>query len=193
MLEEWIREKSSANIGNSFLRSKKGQYLLIILVCLGLLALIWPVTDSTSNLGTESAEKAVTDNYGDSSNKISQEVESILAKIEGAGEVDVSVTLASSGLRTYAANTRNETRESDESDRQGGVKNSVEHNITQDIAVSSGSPLLIEEKNPEILGVLVVADGARSPELREELTNATATLLNIPVHKVQVMSRKGGE
>ncbi len=193
MLEEWIREKSSASIGTSFLRSKKGQYLLIILVCLGLLALIWPVTDTTSSSGTESAKKAVIDNYADSNSKISQEVESILAKIEGAGEVDVSVTLASSGLRTYAANIRNENRESDESDRQGGIKNSVEHNITQDIAVSSGSPLLIEEKNPEILGVLVVADGARSPELREKLTNATATLLNIPVYKVQVMPRKGGE
>ncbi len=193
MLEEWIREKSSASNGNSFLRSKKGQYLLIILVCLGLLALIWPVTDSPSNSRTQSAEEGAADNYGGSSSNISQEVESILAKIEGAGEVDVSITLASSGIKTYAANTRNESRESDESDRQGGSKNSVEQTITQDIAVSSGSPLLIEEKNPEIMGVLVVADGARSPELREKLTYATATLLNIAVHKVQVMPRKEGK
>ncbi len=196
MLEEWIREKGSVSKGTSFLRSKKGQYLLIILVCLGLLALIWPVADGTSNSGTQSAgqgaEEGGLDNLGGSS-KMSQEVESILAKIEGAGEVDVSITQASNGIRTYAANTRNENRESNESDRQGGTKNSVEKSITQDIAVSSGSPLLIEEKNPEILGVLVVADGARFPELREELTHATATLLNIPVHKVQVMPRKGGE
>ncbi len=193
MLEEWMRKKSAAGNGTSFLRSKKGQYLLIILLCLGLLALVWPVTDSKSNTETDRAEKAAIDNYSGSSSKINQEVESILAEIEGAGQVDVRITLASSGLKTYAANIRNESRESDESDRQGGSKNSVEHNISQDIAVSSGSPLLIEEKNPEILGVLVVADGGRSPEVREKLTNATATLLNIPVYKVQVMPRKGGE
>jgi len=193
VLEEWIREKVSGGNGASFLRSKKGQYLLIILVCLGLLALVWPVSNINSNLGTNNAEQEVVENYGGSSSKLNQEVESILAKIEGAGEVDVSITLASNGIKTYAANTRNESRESDESDRQGGIKNSVERSSTQDIAVSSGSPLLIEEKNPQILGVLVVADGARSAELREELTHATATLLNIPVHKVQVMPRKGGE
>lgn len=193
MLEEWIRERVCVDKGTSFFRSKKGQYLLIILVCLGLLALVWPLSNSKSKSGIPNVEQAGMDLYGGSSSKISQEVASILAEIEGAGEVEVRITLASTGMKTYAANTRNESRESDESDRQGGRKNSVEHSITQDIAVSSGSPLIVEEKNPEILGVLVVADGARLPELREKLIQATSTLLDIPVHKVQVMPREGGE
>jgi stage III sporulation protein AG len=190
MLEEWIREKSNKGPGASFLRSRKGQYILIILICLGLLALIWPVKDDKSSSSGIGVEAAGTENYRDS--RMSRELESILAKIDGAGQVDVSITLASGGVKTYAANVRNENRESSESDRQGGSKSSLEQSSTQDIAVSSGSPLLIEERNPQIMGVLIVADGARLPEVREKLTNAAATLLDLPVHKVQVMPRKGG-
>jgi stage III sporulation protein AG len=86
---------------------------------------------------------------------------------------------------------RHDARESKESNGQGS-KSSLEESNTQDIAVSSGNPLLIEEKTPEILGVLVVADGARWPVLREKIANATATLLNVPAYKVQVMPREGG-
>jgi stage III sporulation protein AG len=190
MLEEWIREKSKEGGAGSWLRSKPLQYLVLILVCLGLLALIWP-TGSEQKLverpgtGLESLDPT------QGSKEMSREVASILAKIEGAGKVDVSITLASSGQKSYATNIRHDARESKESNGQGS-KSSLEESNTQDIAVSSGNPLLIEEKTPEILGVLVVADGARWPVLREKITNATATLLNIPVHKVQVMPREGG-
>ncbi len=190
MLEEWIREKVNRGASSSWLRSKPVQYLLLILICLGLLALIWPVPEGQDRseqpgAGLESLDPS------QGSSKMSREVASILAKIKGAGKVDVSITLASSGRKTYATNMRHDNRESKETDGQGS-KTSLEQSNVQDIAVSSGSPLLIEEKTPEILGVLVVADGARWPELQEKLTHATATLLNIPVYRVQVMPREGG-
>lgn len=190
MLEEWIREKTNGGGASSWLRSKAVQYLLLILVCLGLLALIWPASS-----GQNSAERPGTGleslDPSQGSSQMSKEVASILAKIKGAGKVDVSITLASGGQKTYATNIRHDNRESQENNGQGS-KTSLEQSNTEDIAVSSGNPLLVEEKTPEILGVLVVADGARLPDLREKITNATATLLSIPVHKVQVMPREGG-
>ena len=45
---------------------------------------------------------------------------------------------------------------------------------------------------PEILGVLVVADGAQDPQVKENLAQATATLLDISPHRVRVMPREGG-
>ncbi|NLO22129.1 MAG: hypothetical protein GX119_09035 [Syntrophomonadaceae bacterium] len=190
MLEEWIREKTKGGGASSWLRSKTLQYLLIILVCLGLLALIWPTSSGSNSFeGPGTGLESMDPSQGRS--QMSKEVASILAKIEGAGKVDVSITLASSGEKTYAINIRHDNRESQESNGQGS-KTSLEQSNTEDIAVSSGNPLLVEEKTPEILGVLVVADGARWPELREKITNATATLLDIPVYKVQVMPREGG-
>lgn len=194
-MDEWVREKKTGRNLGSWLHSKKGQYVLIILISIGLLALIWPPDNSntqSSNTSPPGGGEQVSGS-GASSYAAAHEIEAILQEIEGAGRVKVSITLASSGEKTFATNTRNERRESNENDRQGGNKESVEHSISEDIAVSSGSPLIVEEKNPEILGVLIVADGARYADVREALINATATLLNIPVHKVQAMPREGGK
>lgn len=192
-MEEWVREKTKKGSLGSWLNSKKGQYVLIILISIGILALIWPGHDSSGRSGNarQPTGQEPLPSSGYSGFGTAQEVEAILQEIEGAGQVKVSITLASTGEKTFAANTRNESRESSENDRQGGKKESIEHSVSEDVAVSSGSPLIVEEKNPEILGVLVVAEGARYSEVKAELINATATLLNVPVHKVQVMPKGG--
>jgi stage III sporulation protein AG len=85
MLEEWIREKSKEGGANSWLRSKPVQYLVLILVCLGLLALIWP-TGSEQKLAERPGTGLESLDPTQGSKQISQEVASILAKIEGAGK-----------------------------------------------------------------------------------------------------------
>lgn len=191
MLEEWMRNETDGDEKKKWwLDASKVKYLLIIIISLGLLALIWP------------ASKVATDTLNDNmpnptptatsvKDNMTNELEAILGQIEGAGEVNVSISLASEGIKTYASNIREESRDIEEADNQGAKKSTSEHNITRDLAVSSGSPLLIEEKNPEILGVLIVASGANNSRTTEQLINATTTLLDVPVHKVTVMPRKG--
>ncbi len=179
------------NSAKRFLNPKKKKYLLVVLICLGLLALIWPATE------IEPSAPQVTDNHtpevktATNKTKMAGELETILAEIEGAGRVHVSLSLSSDGIKSYASNVREEKRDIQETDNKGLKKNTSEHNTTRDLAVSSGSPLLIEEKRPEILGVLIVADGAKNSLIAEQLTNAAATLLNISPHKVTVMPRGG--
>jgi len=155
--------------------------------------LIWPVTRSEQpkHKTLQEASPQITNSESDVKFRLTADLESILSQIEGAGTVKVSITLSSGGVKTYANNIRKESRETEEVDSKGVNKKINEESIVQDLAVSSGSPLLIEEKIPEILGVLVVADGAKIPAVKEKLTNATVTLLNISPHKVRVMSREG--
>lgn len=194
MVDEWVRKKNLVTDYGQFLRSKTGRYVLAIVICIGLLALVWPSSKNGTSGPVGSISNADKGALPGNSNStgIAAELEAILGQIEGAGQVDVSVTLASSGLKTYAVNVREENRQSEEKDQQGGTKTSVEETVTHDLAVSSGDALLVEEKNPDVIGVLVVADGARISAVREKLSNATATLLDIPVHKVTVLPRKGG-
>ena len=123
------------------------------------------------------------------SKQISQEVASILAKIEGAGKVDVSITLASSGQKSYATNIRHDAQESKESNGQGS-KSSLEGN-TQDIAVSSGNPF---NRGKDSGNSRCSGSGRWRPVagIEEKIANANATLLNVPAYKVQVMPREGG-
>lgn len=187
MLEEWIRGSQKGD------ESKEGpdwnkwsRYLLALVVCIGLLALIWPtgksepakVSVSSSQSSVEQAEQ-----------KLSQELETILSQIDGAGQVGVSITLSSNGQKNYASNNKNEIRETSEQDN-GTDRKIREENLSSDIAVSGSSALLVEEKAPVVVGVLVVAEGAKDAAIKEELTTATATLLNIPEHQISVVARK---
>lgn len=191
MIEEWMRKDSKDDKGRKWgLDNNKVKYLLVIIISLGLLALIWP--------STKVADNTVHDNISNPTpaassvkDSITSELEAILGQIDGAGQVSASISLSSEGIKTYASNMREETRDTEEADNRGVKKNTTEHSITRDLAVSSGAPLLIEEKQPEILGVLIVAEGAKNPSIAEKLLNATTTLLNISSHKVTVMPRKG--
>ncbi|MDD3268447.1 MAG: hypothetical protein PHX14_03930 [Syntrophomonadaceae bacterium] len=191
MLDEWIRRgQDSGEDSWAWLKGKKSRYIMVIMICLGLLALLWPVSRvEKAAVPLAGNEKLLTE--GSVKAQLTAELESILAAIDGAGRVEVCLTLSSEGVKSYASNRRDEKRETEESEAREIKKKSREENIVQDLAVSSGAPLLIEEKFPKVLGVLVVADGANQKVVQEELSDATATLLNIPVHKVRVMPRKG--
>jgi len=192
MLEEWKRIFSdNEQGGKSLFADKKTRYILIIMISLGLIALIWPVTNDTEPIVVEANNEKKPAAYETAKKtQLAVELEKILSQIDGVGQVQVSITLASDGMKTYATNIRTEKRQTEENN-ESGKKNSLEESTDRTLAVSSGKPLLIEEKTPEILGVLVVADGARVPAVQEKLINATATLLQIPTHRVRAMPRKG--
>ena len=192
MLDEWVRSLTGDNEeGASFFKSKKGRYLIIIAISLGLLALVWKPAPNVDN---QSPKEILQQLPANSSVKaqLTQELKIILSQIEGAGEVEVSITLASDGEKSYASNSVDEKREIEESNPQGTVQETVETKRSRDLAVTSGDALLIENKFPQVIGVLVVAEGAKYPVVKERLTAATATLLDIPSHKVSVMPGQGG-
>ncbi|PKM78602.1 MAG: hypothetical protein CVU90_00975 [Firmicutes bacterium HGW-Firmicutes-15] len=191
MLDEWMRKMTGDEEKKVFANwGKKGKYLVVAAVCLGLLALIWPQSKSAPR---ETVTPASQNSSGVALAKanLASELQNILSQVEGAGKVQVSLTLSSDGLKSYARNTKNERRETQEMDKSGGDRNIKEDNQASDIAVSSGSALLVEDIAPEVVGVLVVADGAGNGLVKEKLTDATITLLNISPHQVRVVARKG--
>jgi len=190
VLDEWIRKEKGDETKMTLLNSKRGRLLLIIVICIGLLALLWPSTSKPDSSPTQVARPLADYTAEDSlKHSLQSELAAILSQIEGAGMVEVSVTLESKGIKTYATNDRDERRQTEE----GGRKTTIEESSTRDLAVSSGNPLLLEEKLPSILGVLIVADGAGNPQVKENLTNAASTLLDISPHRVRVMPREGGK
>jgi len=188
VLDEWIRKDTGEENKISLLNSKKGRLLLVIIICIGLLALLWPPVSKPDSSPTKVAQPLASQSLeGSLKHRLQTELAAILSQIEGAGTVEVSITLDSEGLKTYATNDRDERRQIEE-----GGRTTIEESSTRDLAVSSGNPLLLEEKMPEILGVLIVADGADDPQVKENLTNAASTLLDISPHRVRVMPREGG-
>jgi len=170
--------------------SKKGKYLIVAAVCLGILSLMWPINNSVP-VQTAAPSAMKYEGVAQAKADLAVELESILSQVEGAGTVQVSITLSSDGLKSYARNTKHERRETQEMDRNSGDRNITEENQSSDIAASGGAALLVEDSAPEVVGVLVVAEGAANSLVKEKLTDATTTLLNIAPHQVRVVARKG--
>jgi stage III sporulation protein AG len=196
VLDEWIRDiTAKRDQGREKFSgwSKKGKYGLIILICLGLMALIWPsgkTQPQNSSTGTAASNAR---SAGGVKEQMISELESILSSVDGAGAVQVSLTLTSDGIKNYATNVREEKQDIEEKDNSGSQKKTAEQSIQRDLAVSGGDSLLVEQKYPEVVGVLVVADGASDPVIKEELTEAAVTLLNISSDRVRVLPRTSGK
>ena len=54
----------------------------------------------------------------------------------------------------------------------------------------NSSPYVIQEKEPELEGVVVVCDGGDDAGVKREITDAVSALFQIESHKIKVMKSK---
>ncbi|MDF2472419.1 MAG: hypothetical protein K0R21_201 [Anaerocolumna sp.] len=121
-----------------------------------------------------------------------ERLEDILAKVKGIGAVDVMITLKGS-KELIVLKDQPYTQESmNESDGEGG--NRVSSGIDKEdstVTVDDGSggslPFIIQELEPEVAGIVVIAQGGDNPEIMTEIVDAVQVLFNVPAHKVKVM------
>jgi stage III sporulation protein AG len=134
-------------------------------------------------------DQAETDTYA----KLMEErLENILAKVKGIGAVDVMITLKAS-KELIVLKDQPYTQESmNESDGEGG--NRVSSGIDKEdstVIVDDGSgeslPFIIQELEPEVAGIVVIAGGGDNPVIMTEIVDAVQVLFNVPAHKVKVM------
>jgi stage III sporulation protein AG len=136
---------------------------------------------------------------GDDLTPVEEELESrlaaILGAVDGAGSVQVTVTLESGAENVYAQNVNKQDQTIDEKDVSGGNRTTNEVNEQDDLVLlqsgSSGnsSPVVVKELHPQIAGVLVLAEGANNPALKEKLIQAVETVLDIPSYRVMVLPK----
>ncbi|MDH7576218.1 MAG: stage III sporulation protein AG [Bacillota bacterium] len=127
---------------------------------------------------------------------LERRLEEILSAVAGAGQVQVTVTLAAGPEHVYAKNTSQEKRTIEEKDQAGGTRTTTEINeqgnlvLVQQVSGGKEEPVVIKATRPEIAGILVLAEGARNADLREKLVHAVVTVLAVPPHKVTVLPKE---
>jgi stage III sporulation protein AG len=119
----------------------------------------------------------------------------ILGAVDGAGSVQVTVTLQSGAENVYAQNVNKQDQTIQEKDQSGGNSTTNEVNEQDDLVLQSGNggsstPVVVKELHPEIAGVLVLAEGANNPDLKEKLIRAVETVLDIPSYRVMVLPKE---
>ncbi|GAV25666.1 stage III sporulation protein AG [Carboxydothermus islandicus] len=124
--------------------------------------------------------------------ELAERLEGILGKIAGVGEVAVEVKLLRSSAKEYALN-RNAGQKITNETEKSGISRSINENTDQKEVVlikdreGQESPVLLTEETPVVGGVVVVAEGAGNPALKEKIIQAVASALAVPLHKIEVL------
>lgn len=126
------------------------------------------------------------------------QIESLLSEVAGAGTVSVDIRLEVKDEARYSTNSRVEKRSTQEKGQDGVVRSTTEETRSEELVMEKDArgqeiPVLAGRPAPVISGVVVVADGAFDDSVRLALARATASLLDIPLYRVVVLTREGGK
>jgi stage III sporulation protein AG len=124
------------------------------------------------------------------SETLEQRLEQILSQIEDAGQVSVMVTYASGEEIVPAMSVDTQRNTTD-----GGISGSDNHSVSTSenrepvvVQGKNGSePLVLTKKEPAVLGVLVVAEGASKLPVRLRLATAVQVALQLPADRIEVL------
>jgi stage III sporulation protein AG len=203
-LLEWLRDKLKKENFQKLNLSKKTTANLIIVFCLGLALILIADFYNDMRVGRtaeegannqEQIEAGIADNtVPNYVRNLENDLSSILGKIQGAGKVSVMITLNGGTEIIPAKDESISDKVTNEKDTSGGTR-VINEKATDDKVVFTASqggnskPLIIKEINPEIKGVIVVAEGAKDSKVKLNISRAVQTVLDIPAYRVTVYER----
>ena len=126
---------------------------------------------------------------------LEQRLSEVLSKIRGAGKVEVLITYETNGEIVTAT-----VRQTDEDVRdQNGTGSSESSRSVREVVepatvetADGHTPIILYEKEPQVRGVIVVAEGAADFSVREKLQAAVHAATGIPIERIEVFERTYG-
>ena len=171
----------------------KSQWMILALTGVLLMVIALPAERKQEEEGTGTDTKetmeAVT-NQGDYVEELERKLQDTLAKIDGAGRVEVMITLEDSGESIVEKDTVSETSALQETDSAGGNRSEKNTQTSRSTVYQEGSdktPFVGKEMTPKIAGVLVVAQGGENTAVKQNISEAVMALLQIEVNRIKVV------
>ena len=127
--------------------------------------------------------------------KLEERLRGILESMDGVGKAEVMITIKASEEKVLDKNIDYQKNQITQEDAQGGTRITDEESRQEDTVISgNGSdnegPYVIQEKKPVVEGIVVLADGADSPQIVSEINEALEALFDVSPHKIKVLKRK---
>lgn len=178
----------------------KKQWLLVLAAGVFLVITAFPAKeeDNDTKSGEEPAKQTgiqteviSQDAYRES---IEQQLEELLSQVEGAGKVQVMVTLAGTGELVVEKDIPQTQSTTEEGDGSGGSRSSTENTWEEATVYSQkdgeSQPYVVKELVPDIEGICVLAQGGGNGKVAANISEAVQALFSIEIHKIKVMKMK---
>ncbi len=151
----------------------KKEYLLIILLTVVVIVIFLSGQDISFSFFESNKDKT----SGNYVTTIEEGLKSILSDVEGAGKINVFVTVDGTEEEVVLKNVETKT--------ENGVKTTVES-----IVLVGGKPYVTKTNNPSILGVAIVCEGADNLSVKLKITEIVTTTLNVNSDSVRIIKMK---
>ncbi len=116
---------------------------------------------------------------------LEQRLKETLEKINGAGEVSVFLNLEDGGEQILAANRLQKSQEETEEYGTGSLVEE-ESDIIRWNQDGVETPYRVKQRFPEPSGILVVAEGAGSEQVRQEIYESVRAIFGLPAHRIKI-------
>lgn len=129
--------------------------------------------------------------------EMEKKLENILKKVSGIGEVEVMITLKASKEQVTLKDSPYTQESLNEDDGEGGSRTNSsikreESTVLITTEDGNSKPYIIQELEPDVEGIVVIAEGGDNIEVEMDIVEATKVLFNVPMHKVKVMKMSKG-
>ena len=122
---------------------------------------------------------------------LEKNLENILSKVNGVGEVNVLITYSESSKTEAMYDENMKENITEETDENGGKRIIKETDKGKTVVYeeTNGEKIPVTEKiiMPKIWGAIIIAKGAGNIEIKSKITNAVEAATGIPVHRIQVL------
>lgn len=181
--KEWIGKKEGRKdwFGTAF----------PILLGMGVIFLILSnthISKQEANIQTEiskNSEQAIQSaTYED---HLTQQLEEVFSHMAGVGKVQVLLTLEDGGEMMVLQDLDYTRTEQEESDASGASRKSLEEQRqTETVRDAQDQPYILRENVPKVRGILILAEGAESSVVRQELLRSAQALLGVSADEVHI-------
>lgn len=119
----------------------------------------------------------------------------VLSQVDGIGKVQVMITAKATQEKVVLKDAPYKKTTVKEEDSTGATRESKETTSEEGTILEkqqdgSESPYITKELQPEIKGVVVIAEGAAQKQIEAEINDAVVALFSVPSHKIKVMKMK---
>ena len=174
-------------------------FLVILVITLVIINVIWNGDKSSSKKETQTdqskklaVEALETSNNSTTQNELSMQLEEILEKIDGVGNVKVLITYSQTNEIIPMYNEETSQKDTEEKDTSGGTRKVTETDVSKEIIYeeSNGSkePITKSIISPKIEGAIITAQGAGNATTKSNIIQAVEAVTGIASHKIQVFT-----
>ncbi len=174
-------------------KEKERKNALLIVFLVGLLLITFtPKLSQKNDTSTSIDPKEPIAAQSSYEQTLEQRLEAILSNVQGAGDVQVMVSIKKSSEKVVSENIEQSSNIVKETENSSGTRTTEQSTLKKSAMLlnQNETPLILTEIMPEVSGVIIVSTGANNVYVKDALIRSVSTLLEIPSYKVEVLQKK---